>query len=291
MSKVNKTGNIYLIKLCDTLGRCIYKVGKSQNIENRIKSYNYCEILVLIKSDNIENDESNIIKIFTRECKLDKGKDFFTCPDENKVIILFMNYFTDKHKNVNDNILDIKKEEIKEEVKKKEEIKKEVKKEIKLVKRDRIKKHKISDYICPKCNVDFKYKSIYKRHINKKFKCNVENKVNTNDIKKINENLITISKIILTNLNNKELNEQFNRITKNEIENNNKHYICNQCNKTYTQRQNLYRHKKTCSDKPILNNADDSKNLYKIKEKAYKLKDKIINKSINYNIEEPNVEE
>ena len=57
-----KIGIIYLLKMCDTNNKCIYKVGRTINFENRLKNYNYCDILTLIRSNNI-----NIIRIATKD--------------------------------------------------------------------------------------------------------------------------------------------------------------------------------------------------------------------------------
>lgn len=96
-----KIGIIYLLKMCDTSNKCIYKVGRTINFDNRLKNYNYCDILTLIRSNNIVEDEKQIINKFNKECKLDKGNEFFTHADENFVMSLFMNYFNNKHQKLN----------------------------------------------------------------------------------------------------------------------------------------------------------------------------------------------
>jgi hypothetical protein len=90
-------GTIYLLKMCDTSGRCIYKVGKSINFDNRYKNYNYADILTLVKSTNIDDDEKEIIKIFNKNFTLDKGNEFFIHNNENNVMFVFMNYFNRKY--------------------------------------------------------------------------------------------------------------------------------------------------------------------------------------------------
>ena len=90
-------GTIYLLKMCDTSGKCIYKVGKSINFDNRYKNYNYADILTLVKSSNIDIDEKNIIKIFNENFTLDKGNEFFIHNNENNIISKFMTYFSNKY--------------------------------------------------------------------------------------------------------------------------------------------------------------------------------------------------
>lgn len=90
-------GTIYLLKMCDTTGKIIYKVGKSKNFDKRFNNYNYCDILTLVKSVDIDNDEKAIIACFNENFTLDKGKEYFTHPDEVEVMAKFMTYF--HHKN------------------------------------------------------------------------------------------------------------------------------------------------------------------------------------------------
>ena len=89
-------GHIYLLKMCDTNHRIIYKPGKSVNFYKRYKEYNYAKILTFIVSDDITKDENEIIRLFNINCKLDSGREFFLAKDDNFVLKLFMNYFTNK---------------------------------------------------------------------------------------------------------------------------------------------------------------------------------------------------
>ena len=61
-------GYIYLLKMCDTNHRIIYKPGKSVNFYKRYKEYNYAEILTFIVSDDITKDENEIIRLFNINC-------------------------------------------------------------------------------------------------------------------------------------------------------------------------------------------------------------------------------
>jgi hypothetical protein len=54
-------GHIYLLKMCDTNHRIIYKPGKSVNFYKRFKKYYYAKILTFISSNDINKDENEII--------------------------------------------------------------------------------------------------------------------------------------------------------------------------------------------------------------------------------------
>ena len=78
-------GHIYLLKMCDTKHRIIYKPGKSVNFYKRFKKYYYAKILTFISSNDINKDENEIIKLFKINCKLDSGREFFLAKDDNFV--------------------------------------------------------------------------------------------------------------------------------------------------------------------------------------------------------------
>jgi hypothetical protein len=105
----NIKGYIYLLKMCDTNNRIIYKPGKSINFYKRYKEYNYAEILIFIISDDITKDENEIIKLFNINCKLDTGREFFLAKDDNFVLKLFIDYFSNKiNRSIkNNNIINI----------------------------------------------------------------------------------------------------------------------------------------------------------------------------------------
>jgi len=98
---INNKSYIYLIKICDTNYRVIYKIGRSNNLDKRIHSYHYFEILNFIRSNDINNDEKQLIKIFNLKCKIDKGREFFTAKDDDFVLKIFVNYFNTKMNKIN----------------------------------------------------------------------------------------------------------------------------------------------------------------------------------------------
>ncbi len=89
-------GQIYLIKMCDTNNRIIYKIGRTNNFYERNNSYLFAEILNVIRSDNIAYDESEIIKIFIKNCKLEKGREYFTGESDEFVLKIVLDYFINK---------------------------------------------------------------------------------------------------------------------------------------------------------------------------------------------------
>jgi len=86
-------GYIYLIKMCDTNNRTIYKVGRTIDFYRRYNDYNYAKLLCVINSKNIINDKHNIVNLFNVNFILDKGTDFFLAPNDNVVMKIFLEYF------------------------------------------------------------------------------------------------------------------------------------------------------------------------------------------------------
>ena len=87
-------GHIYLLKMYDTFyDVLVYKVGKSINIDKICESNPFTKLLTFIISDNITHDKFEIINLFNMNCTLHKGRDFFTAPDDDFVLRLFLSYF------------------------------------------------------------------------------------------------------------------------------------------------------------------------------------------------------
>jgi hypothetical protein len=218
------SGHIYLIKLCAPSGKCIYKIGKSENFMNRLNDYLYFDILNIIKSDDISKDENNIINIFSKKCILDKGREFFTGPDENNAICLFMDYFNEKHKA--NKIINEEKEIIIKEIKEKNKMKK-------------TSSIIVENLICPKCNQEYKYPCLLKRHLKNSARCKDDNII-VEAIKKNNEE---------NNCND-----------------------CNICNKSFSRKSNLIRHLKEtkCSNIKKINDTIIHKGIQSISIKNLK---------------------
>jgi len=221
-------GQIYLILMCNTLKDYIYKVGRSINFYERKKNYNYVKILNVIDSDDIVYDESEIIKIFNKNCKLDKGREFFsTTNDSDFVLNIFLDYFINKikinteNKNLNitnennisniDTIIDENIDTINNII-----IKENTDT---IINNDNLQ----IEYICSNinCKKVFTYKSHLKLHLENSYHCN--------------QTIDNIDEYIEEKIKNKKL--QNNNIIK--------EYKCINCNKSYANNFTLSRHQNT----------------------------------------------
>ena len=180
---INTKGYIYLIKMCDTNYRTIYKIGKSANFDKRIKNYNYVEILNFIRSDNIDNDEKEIITIFKLKCKIDKGREFFTAIDDNFILKLFINYFNNKINNVSnviitENIVDNNTDNTENVENIVDNNTDNNKDNTENVKNKEIIDNKIIGRTCPTCNKIFDYSSRLRAHLELTIHCKKKSRRN-----------------------------------------------------------------------------------------------------------------
>ena len=91
MENTNK-GYIYLLQLCDEKKEIVYKIGKSDKIDKRLKAYNLKNILFYIFINDYENIESYLIFIIKNKYTIATGREFFYSNDnEEDIIIFFMN--------------------------------------------------------------------------------------------------------------------------------------------------------------------------------------------------------
>ena len=91
MENTNK-GYIYLLQLCDEKKELVYKIGKSDKIDKRLKSYNLKKILFYIFINDYENIEKYLISIIKNKYTIATGREFFYCNDnEEEIITFFMN--------------------------------------------------------------------------------------------------------------------------------------------------------------------------------------------------------
>ena len=91
MEDTNK-GYIYLLQLCDEKKELVYKIGKSDKIDKRLKSYNLKKILFYIFINDYENIEKYLISIIKNKYTIATGREFFYCNDnEEEIITFFMN--------------------------------------------------------------------------------------------------------------------------------------------------------------------------------------------------------
>ena len=253
-------GFIYLIKMCDTNHRIIYKVGKSINFYKRYKGYNYAEILTFIISDDITNDEDEIINIFSKNCKLDKGREFFTAQDDIFVLHIFVNYFNDKiKKQYEENIIAQKilsEKLLTEKLLADKILDKKILEEKIVVKKDNnnnIIYNPNCDKTCPTCKIVFKFPSRLKTHLETTIHC----KKSPEEIKNY---FINIKK-------------QKARCFITNPTSTNTFFKCDKCDNIYTFLQNLNRHK--INSKCTSNDNDN------INDNINILKNKFLNKIEN----------
>lgn len=225
-------GHIYLLKMCDTNNRIIYKPGKSVNFYKRFKKYYYAKILTFISSNDINKDENEIIKLFKINCKLDSGREFFLAKDDNFVLKIFMDYFSNKinrsieTSNSNTSITSISNLVVEPVVT--EPVVTEPVVTVNVV-------DTIIEYICPNinCKKNFDYCSYLKKHLVNSYHCN----------KTINNIDLYISEI-------KEMNE----IKKTSIRTE-KEYKCSNCKHNYKNNFTLQRHMNNSKCTKTLNNT------------------------------------
>ena len=222
-------GQIYLLMMSDNYQNSFYKIGRSIDFNKRGKSYNYSEILSIMKSDDIVYDESEIIKLFNKKCKLNKGREFFTSTNGcDYVLKLFLEYFLNKINSSIENIIAIPNTNIIENVSNIIEVVNNVIPDTNIVDNvvdnivENIEKIHI-DYICSNinCKKIFNYPSHLKIHLEKSYHCN-------KTIDNIDE---YIQNIIL-----KKKDNIVNNIDKN---------ICIYCKKKYLNKFTLTRHLNT----------------------------------------------
>jgi hypothetical protein len=221
----------YLIhtRECFKLDEEIYKLGRSHDIDNRVRQYaKGSKILCLISCNNSIQCEKELIALFRIHFKHAKeyGHEYF---EGSKELMMKMmhEFFLE---NLNKKILKEKSLVKDKDVKKVKEIKeiKEIKdikenKEIKKIKEVKDVKNS-KDRTCPKCKLKFKFPSVLKLHVKTVFHCLTSEE----DIEKyITEN--TVPKEIINNT-----------IIK-----------CNNCKLTFTQQSSLNRHNKEskCAEK------------------------------------------
>ena len=243
-------GYIYLLKMCDTKRRIIYKPGKSINFYKRFQNYNFAEILIFIASNNITHDENEIIKLFKINCKLDTGREFFLAKDENFVVKLFMDYFSSKITRS----IDISNRTVNNITSTNVVVEPEVFEAVVVVPVadpvvvaepapvvestttttiiETIENNKILERTCPNCKKEFNFASRLKAHLETTIHCKKTDAEITNFFK------------------------QFEKIS---------NFICEICNYKYTKKQNLQRHiehsecKKFIEQKKLLNELETIK--------------------------------
>jgi len=196
-----------------TTNEPIYKIGRSNKLDNRVKQYpNGSKIMLMIKCKNTKTCENNLKKLFKTKFmqKTYYGTEYFegNYVDMIKEICDYVNNFNITF------VDDIKKDEkiIEQTVEQTVENKVDNKVDNKV-------EQKKCDRTCSNCNHIFRFPSDLKKHLKISFHC-----------KKTNV----------------EIEDYFNNINNtNNITNKNKSVSCLICNKEFTRKYSLERHLKS----------------------------------------------
>ena len=234
-----QTEGIYLVKIKDIISNInIYKIGRSHNIINRIKKYSKgSSTIVLLECCNSVQCEKDLISLFKVKFKQNKhyGLEYFEGDkyDMMDVICKEVKKYNDVEKEKIDAIQQIKDiKEIKEnneiaklkmDTQKKDEEHLSNDDNICLLDKnndigeidDNINYKSLNNRTCPKCNTEFKYTSILKKHMLTTVRC----------------------KSSLTYIDN-----HINNCKNIEIKTNENIFCCIDCNDIFTRKSSLLRH-------------------------------------------------
>ena len=88
----DKKGYIYLLQINDEKGNKVYKFGKSNDIEKRMKNYKFKKILFNLISDDYSKLEADILLLIKNKYKIISGREYFECDDEKELIKYILQY-------------------------------------------------------------------------------------------------------------------------------------------------------------------------------------------------------
>ena len=88
----DKKGHIYLLQINDENGNKVYKFGKSNDIEKRMKNYKFKKILFNLISDDYSKLEDDILLLIKNKYKIISGREYFECNDEKELIKYILQY-------------------------------------------------------------------------------------------------------------------------------------------------------------------------------------------------------
>jgi len=95
-------GYIYLLKMLDDKGQSVYKIGRSKNIDDRMKNYKFKECIFTLKNDNYKDLENKLIRLLTLKYSIATGREYFYCTNENELIDYIISNI--KKEDINDKI-------------------------------------------------------------------------------------------------------------------------------------------------------------------------------------------
>ena len=162
------TEGIYLLQTREliTMNKNIYKIGRSFNLNKRMKQYpKESNLILLVECCNSVKCEAELLKIFRKQFIESKkyGNEYFE-GDKEKMKKLIFNYIEKETEDV---------------IKEKEKIMKQKEKE----------KEIVNNKTCSKCKTEFKYIGNLKRHLLKSTNCKISIEEVDNIIEKINSKI------------------------------------------------------------------------------------------------------
>jgi len=88
----DKQGFVYLLQINDEKGNKVYKFGKSNDIEQRMKNYKFKKILFTLISDDYSKLEVDLLLLIKNKYKIVSGREYFECDDEKELIKYILQY-------------------------------------------------------------------------------------------------------------------------------------------------------------------------------------------------------
>lgn len=231
---INEDEGVYLLHIREfnNTNKPIYKLGRSNHLENRVKQYpNGSKIMLMLKCKNSKSCENNLIKLFKSKFiqKTFYGTEYFE-GNHNDMIIEIFKYiynFDIVSTNVISNIVSVP-VSVQVSVPVSDVISVDIKQNNSVL--EETKNSKNCDRTCPKCKNIFRYPSTLKTHLESSSRCSMTTE-------EVNCFLSTIKKVIKKTI--KPVIEP--DIEKKNI-NNSK--ICKCCNKEFSKKYSLDRHLK-----------------------------------------------
>ena len=160
------TEGIYLLQTREliTMNKNIYKIGRSFNLNKRMKQYpKESNLILLVECCNSVKCEAELLKIFRKQFIESKkyGNEYFE-GDKEKMKKLIFNYIEKE----TEDVIREKEKEMKDKKEKEKENKKKT--EIKEIK---IKNDIVINKTCPNCKTEFNYPSLLKIHLKDSARC------------------------------------------------------------------------------------------------------------------------
>jgi hypothetical protein len=177
-----------------TTNENIYKLGRSNYLDNRVKQYpNGSKILLMINCINSISCEYNLIKLFKEKFiqKTYYGKEYF----QGNCLLMIKEICNYINNQVKANVRKVKvvAQQVDAVAQQVEAVVHQVDAVVNTKKDDKKVDKKKSDRTCPKCKQYFCYPSLLKRHLQFSSRCSMTNEELTNIYNSNNKNVIKCS--------------------------------------------------------------------------------------------------